>query len=70
MDDEDADPGKANLVALASPATFQDVRLRRAQALALDTPLQMELVRHILDIKLKGQLRVATDILEPVGQGG
>ncbi len=55
------DQSKPSVVAVAAPHTHHDARLRRAQALTLDTDLQTVLVRQILDVKLAGQLRIARD---------
>jgi CRISPR-associated endonuclease Cas1 len=55
------DPFKPSVTGLASPRTHHDARLRRAQALTLDTDLQLHLVKQLLDVKLAGQERIARE---------
>jgi CRISPR-associated endonuclease Cas1 len=55
------DPFKPAFTGLASPRTHHDARLRRAQALTLDTDLQLDLVKQLLDVKLAGQERIARE---------
>jgi CRISPR-associated endonuclease Cas1 len=55
------DPFKPSVIAVAAPHTHHDARLRRAQALTIDTDLQLALVKQLLDVKLAGQSRVARE---------
>ena len=53
--------GKVRLV--TGPASPSDVRLRRAQAMAAHTGLDVTIARELISQKLAGQERVARDIL-------
>ena len=50
------------LLLSSAPPVGHDPALRRAQARAADTPIGVDITRHLLSVKIGGQARVATDV--------